>query len=287
MVTAPTPSGNRTRLTGLLGRLPVRTVANQMYSSSLNEYLGTRFVGQKTLYYPVTSSTQDVAKQAVSDGAREGTIVIADHQTAGRGRLGRKWISSPEDSILVSIILYPEIHELRLLNMIAALAVAHSIEKLTDLKPVLKWPNDVLIEGKKVSGALIESDVSGDKVNSAIVGIGLNVNLDPASMAEISQTATSIRQMAGHEVSRLDTLQLLLHEFEQLCLALHHGEPIHQEWQRRLETLGKEVSVRRGNEVWEGRAESVDKEGNLLLRCSDGGLLTVNAGEVTLRKDNP
>ena len=286
MVTAPTLSGNRTRLTGLLGRLFVCAVANQMYSTSLDEYLGTKFVGQKTLYYPVTSSTMDVAKQAVSDGAREGTIVIADHQTAGRGRLGRKWVSSPEDSILVSIILYPKIEELRLLNMIAALAVAQSIEKLTDLKPVLKWPNDVLIEGKKVSGALIETDVHGEEARSAVVGIGLNVNLDPSSMGEISQTATSIREMAGHEVSRLDALQLLLREFEELCLALRHGEPVHQEWQRRLETLGKDVAVRRGSEVWEGRAESVDKDGNLLLRCLDGSLRTVMAGEVTLRKDS-
>ena len=138
-----------------------------------------------------------------------------------------------------------------------------------------------------MSGALIESDVHGDEARSAIVGIGLNVNLDPSSMAEISQTATSIREMAGHEVSRLDALQLLLREFEELCLALRHGEPIHQEWRRRLDTLWKEVTVRRGTEVWEGRAETVDKEGNLLLRCRDGRLLTVIAGEVTLRKDNP
>ena len=261
-------------------------MANQMYSTYPIDDLRTRFIGQKTLYYPVTSSTMDVAKQAIRDGAREGTIIIADYQTSGRGRLGRKWISSPDDSILLSIILYPEIEELRLLNMIAALAVAQSIEKLTDLKPILKWPNDVLIEGKKVSGALIESDVQGEQANSAIVGIGLNVNLDPSSMPEISETATSLKEMLGREVSRLDMLESLLCEFEELCQALHHGEPIHKEWQRRLDTIGREVAVKQGNEVLEGYAESVDKDGNLLLRCPDGTLATIISGDVTLKAKN-
>jgi BirA family biotin operon repressor/biotin-[acetyl-CoA-carboxylase] ligase len=250
------------------------------------EYLKTRFVGHQTLYYPVTSSTQDIAMQAVKDGAREGTIAIADHQTAGRGRLGRKWLSSPDNSIMVSIILYPDIEHLRQLNMVAALAVAQSIEKLTRLKPVLKWPNDVLLEGKKVSGALIESDIQGERVGSAIVGIGLNVNLDTSSLAEISDTATSLKEMLGREVPRAAILEGLLCEFEEVYQELRHGQPVIKEWQRRLQTLGKEVLVKRGNEVWEGYAESVDKDGNLLLRRPDGTLSTIIAGDVTLKTKN-
>ena len=244
-------------------------------------------MGRKTLYHPITTSTMDVAKRAIADGAREGTIVLADHQTAGRGRLGRKWLSSPEDSVLVSVILYPEMEELRVLNMVAALAVAQTVERLTDLAPVIKWPNDVLIEGKKVSGALIESDIQGDAANSAVVGIGMNVNLDPTSIPDIAETATSLRQMTEHDFSRRDVLAVLLREFEELCLALRHGEPVHREWERRLETLGRDISVRRGEDVWEGRAESVDRDGNLLLRRPDGSLTTIVAGEVTLRKDGP
>ena len=251
--------------------------------ASLRRRLKTKFVGHNILYYPVTSSTMDVAKQAVRDGAAEGTIVIADHQTAGRGRLGRTWLSPPDSSILLSIILYPNLEQLPRLTMAAALAVARSIEKVAGLEPVIKWPNDVLIDGKKVSGVLIESDVQGDTVHYAIVGIALNVNLDPSSIPEISETATSLKQALGREVSRLHVLESLLGELEQLYQALRRGEPIDKEWRRRLETLGKQVAVRCGGEVKEGCAESVDDDGNLLLRLPDSSLLTIAAGDVTLK----
>jgi len=240
-------------------------------------------VGHNIIYYPVTSSTMDVARQAAADGAAEGTIVIADEQTAGRGRLGRKWLSPPESSVLLSIILYPKLEELPRLTMAACLAVARSIERVTGLKPTIKWPNDVLIQGKKVSGVLIESDVQGDRVNYAIVGLALNVNLDPSSIPEIAETATSLKEALGHEVSRLEVLRALLGEFEDLYSALRRGEPIEREWRRRLETLGREVTVRSGQEVREGYAESVDEDGNLLLRLRDGSLVTIAAGDVTLR----
>lgn len=256
---------------------------NDIPLTSIVENLRTKFIGQNILYYPVTSSTMDMAKQAIRDSAEEGTIVIADHQTAGRGRLGRTWLSPPDSSILLSIILFPGLEQLPRLTMVACLAVARSIEKVTGLEPVIKWPNDVLIDGKKVSGVLIESDVHGDTVNFAIVGIALNVNLDPSSIPEISDTATSLKQVLGREVSRLQVLESLLGEFEQLYQALRRGEPIDKEWRRRLETLGKEVAVRCGGEVKEGYAESVDDEGNLLLRRPDGSLLTIAAGDVTLR----
>ncbi|MBE0415966.1 MAG: biotin--[acetyl-CoA-carboxylase] ligase [Dehalococcoidia bacterium] len=251
--------------------------------ASLHRKLRTKFIGQNILYYPVTSSTMDMAKQVIRDGAEEGTIVIADRQTAGRGRLGRKWLSPPDSSILLSIILYPKLDELLRLNMAACLAVAQSIEKATGLEPTIKWPNDVLIKGKKVSGILIESDFQGGSVSYAIVGIALNVNLDPSSIPEISETATSLKEVLGQEVSRLEILRCLLGEFEELYRALRRGEPIDREWRRRLETLGKEVTVRCGEDVREGYAESVDEDGNLLLRCPDGSLVTIAAGDVTLK----
>lgn len=256
---------------------------NDIPLTSIVENLRTKFIGQNILYFPVTSSTMDVAKQAIRDGAAEGTVVIADHQTAGRGRLGRSWLSPPDSSILLSIILYPNLEQLPRLTMAAALAVARSIEKVSGLEPVIKWPNDVLIDGKKVSGVLTESDVQGDTVNYAIVGIALNVNLDPSSILEISETATSLKQMLGREIPRIQVLESLLGEFEELYQALRRGEPIDSEWRRRLETLGKEVAVRCGDEVKEGYAESVDDEGNLLLRGPDGSLLTIAAGDVTLK----
>lgn len=261
----------------------MKELEKDLLVASLHRELRTKLVGQNILYYPVTSSTMDVAKRAVREGAEEGTIVIADHQTAGRGRFGRRWWAPAESSILLSIILHPDLEQLPRLNMAAALAVVHSIEKVTGLRPVIKWPNDVLIEGKKVSGALIESDVRDETVNSAILGIGLNVNLDPSSIPEISETATSLREVLKEEVSRLEMLRSLLGEFEELYSALRQGEPIDKLWRHRLETLGKRVTVRWGEMVEEGYAESVDDEGNLLLRRPDGSLVTIVAGDVTLQ----
>lgn len=228
----------------------------------------------------------DAAKRAIRDGAMEGTIVIADQQTSGRGRLGREWFSSPKSSILLSIILYPKLEYLPRLTMAACLAVVRSIEKLTSLEPSIKWPNDVLIDGKKVSGILIESDISGDSVKYAIVGIALNINFDPATIPEISETATSLKQVLGREVSRKDVILILLGEFEDLYNALRRGEQINREWHCRLDTLGKKVSVQCGDKIEEGFAEEVDDDGNLILRRSDDTTVIIAAGDVTLRAHN-
>ncbi len=261
----------------------VRVMKKDLTPASVHRGLRTKLIGQSILYYPEATSTMDVAKQAVREGAKEGVVVIAERQTAGRGRLGRAWLAPPESSILLSIILYPTLEQLPQLNMVASLAVAQSIGKVTELKPVIKWPNDVLIQGKKVCGILIESDVQGEAVNFAIVGIGINVNLDPSSLPEVSETASSLGTLVGREVSRLELLQALLGEFEALYSALRRGQPVDELWRRRLDTLGKEVTVKCGAEVMEGLAESADERGNLLLRCPDGRLLTIAASEVTLR----
>lgn len=207
--------------------------------------------------------------------------MIAEHQTAGRGRLGREWLAPPQSSLLLSIILYPKQEVLHRLTMAACLAVARSIESLTGLQAAIKWPNDVLIDQRKVSGVLIESDVSGEIVNYAIVGMAINVNLDTSAIPEIAETATSLKEVLGHEVSRLEILQTLLTEFENLYAALNRGEAIHHEWRKRLETLGQRVTVRCGDQVHEGYAQDVDEEGKLLLKHSDGSLITIAAGDVT------
>lgn len=245
--------------------------------------LRTKFIGQNILYYPVTTSTMDVAKEVVQDGATEGTAVVADEQTLGRGRLGRRWLSPPGTSILLSMVLYPNLAQLSRLNMVAAVAISQAIEKATGLKPVIKWPNDVLINGKKISGVLIESEVRGDDVNSAVVGIGVNINLDPSTLPEVAATATSLKVELGKEVPRLEVLQSLLREFESLYLALRKGEPIQKRWLERLETLGKPVQINTGDSIVEGYAESVDADGSLLVRRLDESLTVVSAGEVTLR----
>jgi BirA family biotin operon repressor/biotin-[acetyl-CoA-carboxylase] ligase len=167
--------------------------------------------------------------------------------------------------------------------MLASLAVAYSIENVTGLKTQLKWPNDVLIKGRKVCGILIESGVRRRKVDYAIIGIGINVNLRPVDFPEISPIATSLSDELGREVPCLDLLRHLLVEVEKLYLALLSGESVYQQWRDRLVTLGRRVQVSWGKTRYEGRAESVARDGSLLLRCSDGSLTKIVAGDVTLR----
>jgi len=224
----------------------------------------------------------EVAKQEAQQGAAEGTVIIADEQTAGKGRIKRVWLS-PKGNIALSVILYPSIVYLPSLIMLASLAVVHSIEAVTGLKSQLKWPNDVLINGKKVCGVLIESNVRGDTVDYAIIGIGVNVNLRLYDFPEIQPTATSLSEELRRDVSPLNVIQCLLIEIERLYLVLAAGGSIYEEWQDSLVTLGRRVHVKSGEMVYEGVAESVSRDGSLLLRHSDGSLSKIVAGDVTLR----
>ena len=255
----------------------------QLSVESIRDVLNTKYIGRPTLYYPSVSSTMDVARQSIAKGATEGTVILADEQTSGRGRLGREWVSPPDSSLMLSIILHPKLAQVQRLTMVACIAIARCIEDVAYLETSIKWPNDVLINGKKVSGVLIESDVSGDAVNHAIVGIALNVNLDVESYPEIAAIATSLKREIGLHFSRLDVLVSLLGEFEAVYNALCKGEPVQQEWRQRLKTLGREVTVRCGDVVHKGLAEDVDDDGNLLLRLPNKKLEVISAGDVTLK----
>jgi BirA family biotin operon repressor/biotin-[acetyl-CoA-carboxylase] ligase len=151
------------------------------------------------------------------------------------------------------------------------------------LKCQLKWPNDVLINGKKVCGILLESRAAANSVDYAIIGIGINVNMKLADYPEISAIATSLADETGEEVSRAATLQNLFVEMEKLYLRLQAGESILAEWRENLVTLGKQIHVRAGDDVFEGIAEAVAEDGSLLLRCADGRSMTFTAGDVTLK----
>ncbi len=258
-------------------------VENSLSPAAITDNLETRFIGQRVICYPRLTSTMDVAKREAQQGAIEGTVVIAEEQTAGRGRIKRAWLS-PKGSIALSIILYPSSVYLSSLIMVASLAVVHCVERVTDLKSQIKWPNDVLVNGKKVCGILIESDVRGNIVDYAIIGIGINVDLRLSDFPEISPTATSLSHELGRDVSQLALIRCLLAETERLYLALPAGESVYQEWRDNLVTLGKKVVVRSGEATYKGIAESVASDGSLLLRQSDGSLTKIVAGDVTLRE---
>ncbi|MBC8429419.1 MAG: biotin--[acetyl-CoA-carboxylase] ligase [Dehalococcoidia bacterium] len=258
-------------------------VEDNLSPASITNNLETRFIGQRVIYKPRLTSTMDAAKREAQQGAIEGTVVITDEQTAGKGRIKRPWLS-PKGSIALSIILYPSLAYLSSLIMVASLAVARCIEKVTGLKSQIKWPNDVLVNGKKVCGILIESDVRGNIVDYAIIGIGINVNLRLSDFPEISPTATSLSDELGRDVSQLDMIRCLLAETERLFLASQAGESVYEEWRDNLVTLGKKVQVRSGETTYKGTAESVACDGSLLLRQSNGSLTKIVAGDVTLRE---
>jgi len=257
-------------------------VENNLLPASITSNLGTHFIGQKVICYPSLTSTMAAAKREIQRGAVEGTVVIADEQTAGRGRIKRVWLS-PKGSIALSIILYPSVVNLPSLIMLASLAVVHSIEAVTGLRSRIKWPNDVLANDRKVCGILIESSVRGNIVDYAIIGIGVNVNLRLSDFPEIPATATSLSDELGRDVPRLRIIRRLLVEMERLYLALQAGGSIYEEWRDSLVTLGRKVKVKSGKTVYEGVAESVARDGSLLLRHSDGNLSKIVAGDATLR----
>jgi len=257
-------------------------VENSLSPTSITDNLATRFIGQRVIYYPRLTSTMEVAKREARRGAAEGTVIIAEEQTAGKGRMKRVWLS-PRGSIALSIVLYPGIVYLPSLIMLASLTVVRSIEAITGLRLQIKWPNDVLINGKKVCGILIESEVRGNIVDYSIIGIGVNVNLRLSDFPDILPTATSLSDELGGNVSRLDVIRRLLVEIERLYLATLAGESIYEAWRDSLVTLGARVRVRSGEAMYDGVAESVARDGSLLLRLSDGNLTKIVAADVTLR----
>ena len=265
-----------------LGKVSVFMVKDSLSPASIANNLETCFIGQRIIYYPTLVSTMEVARQEAQMGVVEGTVILADEQTAGRGRLKRVWLS-PKGSIALSVILYPDVAYLPSLIMLASLAVVHSIEAITGLKSQIKWPNDVLVNGKKVCGILVESEVQGNSVGYAIVGIGINVNIRLSHFPDIVSTATSLSDELGRDVSRLDVIRHLLVEMERLYLTLPAGGSVYEEWRDRIVTLGKRVQVSSGKTRYEGIAKSAARDGSLLLRLSDGGLIKIVAGDVTLR----
>jgi len=256
---------------------------NRQYALAISSKLNTQFIGKKLYYYDVVTSTMNMAREQASKGVLEGTTIVADKQTAGRGRMGRAWLS-PQGNLALSIILKPSLQNLPRLVMITSIAVLRTIKFFTNIDATIKWPNDVLIRGKKVCGILIESEVRGEVVNYAIVGIGLNISLDTTNFPEISTLATSLRQESVQVASKSEIISTLLYEFERLYINIKDGTAIHNEWRAHLDTLGKWIEVKCGNTIERGIAEDVTSNGNLVLRQANGNTAEILVGDVTVLK---
>ncbi len=240
-------------------------------------------MGRTISYHESTTSTMDVARSDAEEGAPDGAVVVAEEQTAGRGRMGRSWVSPPGAGLYFTVILRPRLDQLRYLAVIAPLAVCRAIEETTGLFTRIKWPNDVLVEGKKVCGVLPQSELADEQVLFALLGAGINVNLDVAAHPEIREIATSLRSELGREVSREEVLAATLNHLETLCEALRRGEVVSVGWKKRLDTLGKPVRVQTAGGIEEGIVVDADSDGTLILRRDDGSHVRLDAGEVLAR----
>lgn len=259
-----------------------------LVASTIRQGLYTHIVGRRILYYPELKSTMDETARLADKGAEEGAVVIAECQSAGRGRQGRSWISQP-GNLLFSVLFRPDMVQLPFISIIGGVAAARAVRKTTGLNPRVKWPNDLMLEGRKVAGILAESAVVGDSVCYAVLGIGINIALNPAESEEVTafhpelvEGATSVNAAAGREVDRELLLRQLLLDLDDLYVSLGRGVSPLPEWRDLLETTGRRVQATFGGDSYSGLAEGVDGTGNLLLRLDDGTIVTLTAGDVSL-----
>jgi BirA family biotin operon repressor/biotin-[acetyl-CoA-carboxylase] ligase len=255
-----------------------------------NAALETAWLGRRAIYHPILGSTNDEAKRLAETGAPEGTLVVANYQTAGRGRLDRQWWSPPGSNLLLSLIFRPTFlapHQAQRLTMVCSLAVCDAVQQVTGLTAAVKWPNDVLVGGQKVCGLLAELGITGAQLEYVVVGMGLNVNADFSGddVPTLMAPATSLKAELGREVSRLTLLVALLYRVEKRYERLRAGALPHAEWQSRLVPLAREVQVTTPEGMVTGLATGVDADGALLVQRTDGQIERVLAGDVTLRSE--
>jgi BirA family biotin operon repressor/biotin-[acetyl-CoA-carboxylase] ligase len=179
----------------------------------------------------------------------------------------------------MSVIFRPTLNQLPQLNMLGSLSIVRSIHRVARIRSAVKWPNDVLIDGRKVAGILMENVLQGEQLQATILGVGLNVSLDVSSFPEISPIATSLSAETKRDFNRDDVLRTLLEEMDTLYEALKRNEDIYHQWLPHVDTLGKAVRIRSGQSEEEGLAESINPDGSITLRRADGSLVTIATGE--------
>ena len=253
---------------------------DKLIPEELKWALKTTTIGRKILSYDVVSSTNDIAFDLAKKGLEEGTVIVADGQTHGKGRLGRHWNSPKGKGIYLSMILRPALppQGISRLTLLASLSVARAVKSLTDLEPQVRWPNDILVKGKKLSGILTEMSAEQDRLNFVIVGIGMNIN---GSQELLPPEATSIRLETGQKQSRVKFAQRLFEEFETIYRDFKEGKTSRwmEECRKLSSILGSRVRIDAPNPK-EGYALDLDEEGALVLRLDNGFTERLLAGDV-------
>jgi BirA family biotin operon repressor/biotin-[acetyl-CoA-carboxylase] ligase len=247
-------------------------------------------VGRALAYHEVVGSTNDIARDLGTAGEAEGLVVVADTQTAGRGRIGKSpWVTPPRTSLAASVLLRPVLvpARLSLLAMLGGVASVEAIAEGAGLGVALKWPNDVVAGQRKLGGVLVESVLTGERVQFAVLGIGINVNLRASALGPLPDAAmppTSLLDETGRQESRERLLVALLRALERhyACVRTGNFTPIVSGYRARLATLGQHVRVRIDSHLVEGRAIELDDDGSLVVLTARGRE-RLAYGEVTLR----
>jgi len=241
----------------------------------------SKIIGTEIHYFKVINSTNLYAKQLIHKGAQEGTVVIADIQLSGRGRKDRTW-SSPFGGLWFSIILYPHLPPERgmLVTMTASVGIAQAIKEITGLNPNIKWPNDILLNKKKVCGVLTEIDAEMDRINYSIIGIGINVNNEIED--GLKDIAISLKSIVGTQISRVKFLKSLLKHLDEnyVKLVLKDYIDIRELWFSFADIIGKKIQVNDEKEDISGVVIDVDESGCLILN-TDTDQVRIVSGDIT------
>jgi len=248
-----------------------------------------RVVGRDIRVFKETTSTNDVIEKLARDGVAEGVVAFAESQTLGRGRLGRRWFSPAGKGLWFSVLLRPKLtpQQTTQITVSASVALARAVETVTGLSPKIKWPNDLLVNGRKVAGILTELAAEQDVVRHVVVGIGIDVNIEPHRFPpELKQTATSLSIEAGHVIDRAELGARILRELDDVYSRImrREFEAVAEEWETKCSTVGKLVVVTIGDRRVRGRAEALNSEGALLLRTEHGHLESITGGDVIVEK---
>jgi len=249
--------------------------------------LHTKYIGKQIFYYNKVTSTNSMAKETIKDKKdyfQEGTVIIADIQTAGRGRLGRTWYS-PLGGIWLTIVLFPNLEPVYIskITLMTAVVLVQSIRKLYDIPVQIKWPNDVVVKGKKLCGILTEMAAESDCINYVAVGIGVNANLKGEDFPkDVRGKSISLMEILEKSISRVKLVQLLLEDFEKYYHLLQQKQftPILQEWKLNAETLGKNITILSAGQKITGKAIDITSEGALVIRKEGRETVNILSGTV-------
>ena len=253
----------------------------------IREYTKCKWMAKEVVLLEETGSTNVEAARLAQQGRDHGTVVIADRQTCGKGRRGRSWHTPGNTSIAMSFLLKPQLEAeyASMLTLVQAMAVAEAVEEVTALKSQIKWPNDILINEKKVCGILTEMNLNGSEIASVIIGTGINVNQE-SFPEEIREIATSLKKESGEEQCREKLVGVLCKKFEQYYeqfLTTKDLSGIVEEYNARLVSAGRSVRVLDPKGEYTGEAMGINAQGELQVRQDNGNVINVYAGEVSVR----